>query len=441
MKKLRVCAILLIGFMIMGGTAWAYNSTDHVKAAPGGKGDLIIFPWYYTAGGGWETKLSVINTSNTYSTVAKVVVRSHNYSEEVLDFLIYLSPNDVWTGFLRNDATGTIFWSDDDSVLRRTPGAVILEADFASTANPVSQPLFAVSCPAVDSNGYGYVEVIESAATTGLTKITGTNKVAKTTIYNWYSPLVKITDGTDTPNILTGYQEFRNSSSGMYYDALNRAEMFADWNNTTKLDVSAVTGLTSPSRNTIGELEAAMSKANVALPYLNSANGDTSLHIFNFPTKLSWEESTCTKYDAFSDSPYFMNLGNLIKCEDYMPNVYDLMENTPTATGSPFSGGDPGTNPQMCQEVELIQTTFTGDIFREGWIRYNWATTAASKSFTVRDPQGTVANAYTGTPVLSAVLYFKTSVASQTAAAFDDGVVTEGSVVYPYFQYSQYTTP
>jgi hypothetical protein len=436
MKKLRVCAILLIGFMIMGGTALAYNSTDHVKAAPGGKGDLIIFPWYYTAGGGWETKLSVINTSNTYSTVAKVVVRSHNYSEEVLDFLVYLSPNDVWTGFLRNDVTGTILWSNDDSVLRRTPGAIILEADFASTANPVSQPLFAVSCPTVDSNAYGYVEVIESAATTGLTKITGTNKVAKTTIYSWYTSYVKPGDGTDTPNILTGYQEFRNSSSGMY-DAFNRAEMFADWNNTTKLDVSAVTGLTAPSRNTIGELEAAMSKMNVALPYLNSANGDTSLHIFNFPTKLSWEESQCTSYRAFSDSAYFKNL--VAKCEDYMPNVYDLMEATPTATGSPFSGGDPGTNPQMCQEVELIQTTFTGDIFREGWIRYNWATTATPKAFVMKS--GSLTNSYTGTPVLSTVLYFKTSAASQTAAAFDDGVVTVSSIVLPYYQYSQYMTP
>jgi hypothetical protein len=437
MKKLRICLVLLIGLMIMGGTAWAWNSTDHVKAAPNAKGDLIIFPWYYTASGGYDTKMTVINTSSTYSTVAKLVIRSHNYSEELLDFLIYLSPNDVWTGSLKTGATGTYIYSEDDSMLRRLPAASgAVTDDFASVTNPVSNALYAVSCKD-DSTSYGYVEVIEASATTGLTKITGTNKVAKTTIYNWYAALPD-SPIPQTRNILTAYQEFLNASAGIA--ALNRAEIFADWNNTNKLDVALVTGLTSPARNTIGELEAAMAKSSVALPYLDADNGDYAIHIFNFPTKLSWEESTCAVYNAFNGSPYFVNLGQTVKCEDYTPDVYDLMENTPTSTGSPFSGGDPGTKPQMCEEVTLVSTVFADALFKEGWIRYNWATTAASKGFSTKSGSP-LTNDFTGTPVLPVVLYLKAAAMSQAGAAFDNGVVTEGGVILPYFQYSQYTTP
>jgi hypothetical protein len=437
MKKFSICSILLIGLMIMGGTAWAWNTTDHVKAAPNGKGDLIIIPWYYTVPGGWDTKLTVINTSSTYSTVAKLVVRSHNWSEELIDFLIYLSPNDVWTGFITTQAGATYIFSDDDSVLWRSPGAVVAEADFANTSTPMDFPLFPVSCTtpvaAADSTNYGYVEIIEAAATTGLTKISGTNRVAKTTIYNWYAALTAIAP-LDTPNILTGYQEFLNTTSGAY-DALTRAEVFADWNNITKLDVSVVTGLTEPSRNTIGELEAAMSKFDVALPYINAANGDYSVHIFNFPTKLSWEESTCALYNAFNDSPYFNSYGT--KCEEYTPNIYDLKENTPTTTGLPISGGDNPANAQMCQEVEIVFTNYVTSVFREGWVRYNWAHTFNAKTFLTKSGSPTT-NTFTGTPVLPGVMYLKARAFTQAPAAWDNGVVTEGGVIYPYFQYSQY---
>lgn len=431
MKKLRICSVLLIGLMIMGGTAWAFNNVDHVKAAPNGKGDLIFFPWYY-AGSGYETKLTVINTSDVYSSVAKVVIRSHNWSEELLDFLIYLSPNDVWTGYLRVGANGTYIFSDDDSILRRIPSASgVVADDFASVTNAVNQPLFAVTCASTDSTNYGYVEVIESSATTGLATIAGTQKVAKTTIYNWYHAVSA--PAVLTPNILTAYQEFSNRGFGL--NALIRAEIFSDWDNTSLLNVAEVTGLTSPSRNTIGELEAAMSKSSVALPYVNYANGDFAIHIFNFPTKLSWEESTCVLYNAYNESPYFNGIGRE-KCEEYTPQVYDLMENTPSVSGSPFSGGDPGTKPQMCEEVEIIGTVFAGDVFREGWIRYNWENTAAAKGFTAFD--AVTLGSFTGTPVLPVVLFFKSAAVSQAAPAYDHGAVTETNVLYPFFQNSQY---
>ena len=156
MKKFRFCLVLLAVFAIMGGTGFAFDATDHVKIAPNGEGDLMFFPWYLAASGGWQTQISVINTSACYSTVAKVVIRSHNWSDELLDFLVYLSPNDVWTGYIRYGAQGTYLYSEDDSILVSKPAVPMVVSGtqddtktyFASPTNPVSQPFFPVKCPA-----------------------------------------------------------------------------------------------------------------------------------------------------------------------------------------------------------------------------------------------------------------------------------------------------
>ena len=108
-----------VGAMLLSSSAWAYDAVEHVTVSPGGKGDAGIFP-VWIAYEGWETKLEIINTSDTYSTVAKVVVRSSENSQELLDFLVYLSPTDVWTGYLRYGVDGPELYSNDDSVLAGT---------------------------------------------------------------------------------------------------------------------------------------------------------------------------------------------------------------------------------------------------------------------------------------------------------------------------------
>lgn len=448
MKKFKFCSVLLIGLMLMGSVAFAFDANDHVISAPNGKGDLIFFPWFLTASGGWETKLTVINTSPTLSTVAKVVIRSHNWSEELLDFLIYLSPNDVWTGSLKFGSNGAYLYSEDDSILRKLPVSVsgVVENDFASKTNPLTQNLFSVSCPD-DSKDRGYVEVIESTSVAGLPVVSNTTKVAKPDIYKWYHAAVPngpVVTKDSTPNILTAYQEFSNSFSHM--SSLIRAEVFADWNNLDYLTTTAVSGITNRSRNTIGELEAAMAKSNVALPYINSTNGDIAIHIFNFPTKMSLNnaDSACDNYVPAIESPYFNTFTTLAnqtpvyhKCEEFTPEIYDLLENTTTTTGSPFSGGEPGVNPEMCNEVEFILTAFTDSLFTEGWVRYNWTHTPTIKTFATKDAIDLV-NTYTGTPVLPVVMYFKSSGSmSQAAAAWDNGLVKENAETMEYYQNSE----
>jgi hypothetical protein len=435
MKKIRFCLVLLAIFAIMGGTAFAFSPADHVKIAPNGEGDLIFFPWYLAASGGWQTQISVINTSSTYSTVAKVVVRSHNWSDELLDFLIYLTPNDVWTGYIRQGVQGTYIYSDDDSILVTKPANAMVAADvatyFASPANPVSQAFFAVKCPAAstldgktDSTDYGYVEVIEVNATNTL----GSGKLSKHLVYNWYETTENSTMVTE--NILTGYQEFQNVLVGSY-SALTRAQVYADWKNLTFLRTVANTGLLDVSNNYIGELEAVMAKTKVALPYVWKGDAAT-LHFFTFPTKLSFKaktsESACNTYTkAYLPGVFFKGFD---KCVEYNSAGYDLKENT-VGTG-PFSGGT--TTNRMCEEMQWINAFIPGDLFTEGWIRYYWSSADYSTNFTLLN---TNTGSFIGAPVLASSLYIRSASVSQAEAAWSQNPVTVMQVPYPYYQYAE----
>jgi hypothetical protein len=96
MKKKILSAAVLAA--LGAGTAQAVNlSTD-------GTGQGLLFP-YYTVQGGEETILSVVNTTDRGKAV-KIRFREAYNSREVLDFNIYLSPYDVWTGKIQDSDTG-----------------------------------------------------------------------------------------------------------------------------------------------------------------------------------------------------------------------------------------------------------------------------------------------------------------------------------------------
>jgi len=439
MKKFKVCLAVLMVAMMMGGSAWAFNATDHVKVAPNGKGDLLIFPYYFAYPGDYSTKITVINTSSTHSVVAKVVYRTFNWSFEVLDHLIFLSPNDVWTGKLVNVAGVARLQSNDDSILGKMPSgtAFAADSDFGNVT-PVDQPLIVAGCPAEDSNTNGYIEVIEaasrleSAATTGYAP---GQRVAKRHIYDWYYNYVTdltIQNGPYSPvNVLTGYQE---NTFGMGA-TLKQANVFADYFNFSKLDVSRPTWLGQLSNNSLAELEAAMGKHALSIPYIAKSNGDSSVHIFNFPTKLSTKNSaSCAVYGINNESPYWILLNS--KCETYTRNIYDLLENSPTDTSDPFSPPKTPSQLKMCGEVEFIVQGSSNPMYTEGWIRYIHGKSAATKSGITNSGAPIT---YTGTPVLTSVLYWSAARAnpSEANAAYTDGDVSVAKINLPYYQYSE----
>lgn len=86
----------LLGGMFATGTAQAVNLTQD------GLGDAAIFQ-YYTAKPGWSTFIRLINTSDDPVAV-KVRFREAANSREALDFILLLSPHDMWLAWTGNKA-------------------------------------------------------------------------------------------------------------------------------------------------------------------------------------------------------------------------------------------------------------------------------------------------------------------------------------------------
>lgn len=452
-KGLAVFTIL----MMVSGSALAWDRDAHVKLAPNGKGDLIIYPMYFAANGGWQTKLTVVNTDTQYSVIAKIIFRSYYYSEELLDFILYLTPGDVWTGYLKDDGNGTYVYSEDDSTLAAA-------GVFASAANPLRQPLFAPKCTAVppyDSANIGYVEVIETwygiannyrdiIAATAAERTTP--PVSKTYLKRVYdNATAKLRPGYTggagwagqwadddfTINVLAANMSFLNASISGYTGDM-RAVVFADWDTDRPLDATNMSGIVDTAvHNTLGELEAVLAKNNIAMEYVNKpATGDLTAHIFTFPTKISNFNKTAgdANFCRYINGrgPYWVDpapVNGLARtgyaCQAYSRTVYDMSENANVV--DPFvSGGTSGD--AMCREVNILDTSGYLTLFSEGWTLYQMLytdrlTNNPTQIQVARDPGGTLDYTYWGTPVIPSIVTF-----SRGGIGLMEGAYTPGEV-------------
>ena len=109
---------------LMGTAALAAN----IQVEKDGTGDYLLTPVYYAVAN-WKTELKVVNTNTSEAVVAKVVVRESKESKEIMDFAIYLTPGDVWTGTLYDD-NGII-------KLKSTDDSMIIGGKIASPSSPI----------------------------------------------------------------------------------------------------------------------------------------------------------------------------------------------------------------------------------------------------------------------------------------------------------------
>ena len=434
MKKFISFLVILMALFFVTGTAWSWNETRHVKIAPEGKGDLLIYPFYLAWPNGWENKITVINTSLTHCVVAKIVFRSFKNSDELLDFLIYLSPTDVWTGNVYHNGTTAAIYSTDGSVL------VALEPDvFASTSRPMDQPLYKAYCDD-DTNTEGYIEIIESTSfiaenslldpDTGDSAIIPVSKSYIKQIYDGLSTASFVNqnhqdvDGLPedteigTINALAGYLEF--GLPLVYLESEIQATILKDYNNQIKLTTAVESKIGTNALNNLAEIEAALAKDNLAFQYYNTAS-EVSIHFFTFPTKL-------TNYDLTGndecvcdggDGPYFDE-----ECDvSYIAQGFDLEERTPGG-GSPYSGGD-------CVETDMenemnwifVWDFFTDASFTEGWVNYRFTNPVTSD-----DTVDNSTISYYGAPVIGTMLHFRNVAFEMEAPAWDWGSVSVDGV-------------
>jgi hypothetical protein len=165
-KRKALFTAVLAGLGVAG-------TAEAVYLNPNSTGQVLVYPYYTVqsaSGNSWNTYLSVVNTTNR-AKIVKVRVLEGKTSAEVLDFNLYLSPNDMWTAaIIPADATA-------GSVAR------MLTADRSCT-NPVGNLPVALggepfrnfqytsggdSLPGtgLDRTREGYVEMIEMGTLTG----------------------------------------------------------------------------------------------------------------------------------------------------------------------------------------------------------------------------------------------------------------------------------
>jgi len=159
-RKALSCAIL-------GGLGAVAGTAHAVYEDPNGLGQALIFPYYTVQSVGsnqFNTYVSVVNTISRAKAL-KVRFREGKNSREVLDFNLYLSPNDVWTASITpTSATGGgHLATQDKSCTAPTIGTG--GVDFRNYAYNGAAADGAGT--GLDRTREGYLEVVEMATLTG----------------------------------------------------------------------------------------------------------------------------------------------------------------------------------------------------------------------------------------------------------------------------------
>lgn len=177
-KKKSLHAAVLAGLGALG----AAGTANAVHINPDGLGQVVIYP-YYTVRNGNVTAMSIINTTSLTKAVKVRYLEGKN-SREVLDFNLFLSPSDMWTGVI---LTGTAPGVADGARLETGDNSCVTPSDLFGGAAGVSTirtdglglPLNAfknyqytganVDNPTLntlDRTREGYIEVIEMGVVT-----------------------------------------------------------------------------------------------------------------------------------------------------------------------------------------------------------------------------------------------------------------------------------
>jgi hypothetical protein len=134
------------------------QATSLVLSA-GGVGTALITP-YFTAQGGNATVISLVNVDPTNGKAVKVRFRGGSNSDDILDFQVYMSPNDVWNGMVsKNASTGVAEFTTTDK-------SCTLPALTSGVAQPfvtARLPSYSTATELANGTSEGYVEIFNMA--------------------------------------------------------------------------------------------------------------------------------------------------------------------------------------------------------------------------------------------------------------------------------------
>jgi hypothetical protein len=228
-KRKALMSAVLAGLGVAGTAEAVYQN-------PNGLGQVLLYPYYTvnsSGGNSYNTLISVVNTTNR-AKVVKVRFREGKNSREVLDFNLYMSPNDVFTGAVipaSADATAPgRFVTTDTSCTNPGPipaaGVDFRNFEYTGTAADGA-------ATGLDRTREGYVEMIELGVLNApdSTRATHVNGVPANCAALRGNPVVFATAFSSPSGGLTGTGTLVNVINGldMTYSAVALADFTANF--------------------------------------------------------------------------------------------------------------------------------------------------------------------------------------------------------------------
>lgn len=355
-------AVVLMTLLVFGvGTGLAWNLTPNNRAfiAADDRGDLLYNQLYLALPGGWQTDIWVGNMSLNRSIVAKVLVRSGMYSQDIRNIMVYFTPGDIVRLTLYyNAADGLVYLYSEDGSVRNTD-----DTGFASAASPLNIALVAPGCS--DTQEYGYVVIQEVAYSqwTNGTTINFASSALSTpgsvrAIYGGNNarfayggvctpPLVAGGDytagGVWGGNWLTGYTEIRNNTLGLTSGATTMT-VIADYQNTAFQFNTENIRIGANARSNLTEVESILATTRTDMPYVNNATDGVSLITHAFPTKYAWRwwnrVDCIANPNIVGPSEFFEEntraVGGVVRHMQYSLNMNETLKSSPFSPERPF---------------------------------------------------------------------------------------------------------
>lgn len=336
MKKnvLALSIATLVGGL--GFTGAAAAQTANLEVAESGAGNILLVP-YYSAQEGNISVFHVTNTDTVNGKAVKVRFRGAANSDDVLDFQVFMSPGDVWTGIVsQNPQNGlaSLVTVDNTCTLPALPAA---GKDF------VTDRLTRADWTAADKAAQtreGYVEILNMSDIPATAN--GTNGLFKATKHvNGKAPC--------TSTVLEATAELRRTSSvaGNTAAAITAK---ADYSQTDDAFILKVDGksndaadLTPPTGGLTGQWYIMNLEQNTTfsgvMPAVKVAGTNTALNVFSPQLEEAAELATADPLMNGSD-------------RSIVPQMYDVPDlSTPYVAGNVTSAADAALQAQELTNI------------------------------------------------------------------------------------------
>lgn len=371
----------------------AAGTAEAVYLNPNHTGQVLIYPYYTvqsTNGNSWNTLISVVNTT-TRAKAVKVRVLEGKTSAEVLDFNLFLSPNDVWTAaIVPADSTATsagrMVTADVSCTAPAFPagGQDFRNYQYVSTSNGANLP-----GTGLDRTREGYIEMLEMGVLAGTwaTAVTHVNGVPANCAF------VQVASATPTAGVdifppqggLMGTGTLMNVNNGQ--DAGYKADALEAWSNTAQYSVPTLTfpnlSNANPATSLVvnaGGIDPATQASMLATAYLTTftavsgvpagARAVASVYMHtNVMNEFILDTATRSNTDwvitqplknlfvnnVTAATPYTNVLTSAGACETIGFTYFDREERTATANPGDFSPPPPAGAPNsLCWESNVL---------------------------------------------------------------------------------------